>query len=222
MRLLITSSAILAASAIATSSSASVVPFTESFSTDAANWFTGDSAGPASWVETGGADGGGYVSWTAPLPDPIPQFGSVIFRGEDNLDSSGDGFVGNWIEDGVTSLRFSLRHDGPEALSVFVRFASSNNFPAAVGIAPVNVDPGEWVSIDIDVTESSPFLQLEGAPYSDVFSSIGNLQIGVLPGEAFAGASVTFDLDEVMTVPGPAAWTLLTGLAVVGGRRRRV
>ena len=53
---------------------ATVVPFTEDFSNDAANWFHADGLNPVNWVATGGPDGGAYVSTIYIVPDPVPPF----------------------------------------------------------------------------------------------------------------------------------------------------
>ena len=58
--------ALLAAVAGAISQSAfATVPYTENFTTDAANWRDGAGAASATWVASGGPDGSSYITTTA-------------------------------------------------------------------------------------------------------------------------------------------------------------
>ncbi|MEE8459777.1 MAG: hypothetical protein V3S08_07880, partial [Phycisphaerales bacterium] len=77
----------------------SIVPFTEEFGVGVSNWRDVDGADTLVWFAAGGPDGSSYVSTTYTVPDPIPPFGAVLFRGHDAFDSSNDSFVGNWITD---------------------------------------------------------------------------------------------------------------------------
>ena len=100
------------------------VPYTEQFTTDAANWRDGAGAASANWVSTGGPDGSSYIASTASaffLEDDDPV---VVFRGQDAYNSSADAFVGNWITSGINQFSVWVRHDAPVSLDFFVRFAS--------------------------------------------------------------------------------------------------
>ena len=199
---------------------AATVPFTEEFATGVSNWRDTADLDTLSWFGTGGPDGGSYVSTSYLVPDPIPPFGAILFRGHDEFDSSSDNFVGNWITDGVSEFSFWVRHDAAESLGVFARFATPDNFPGAAGISFIPVLPGEWTEIVIPIFDGSPNIVLEGFPFQDVFSNIGNVQIGFSPTADMIGQTITLDLDKVSITPAPGAWVLL-GLAGLGGRRRR-
>src|SRR5689334_12276662 len=104
--------ALLAAVAGVVSQSAfASVPYTENFTTDAANWRDGAGATSATWVASGGPDGSSHITTTASaffLDDGDPV---VLFRGQDGFDSSGDAFVGNWISSGINQFSFWVKHD---------------------------------------------------------------------------------------------------------------
>jgi MYXO-CTERM domain-containing protein len=200
---------------------AAVVPFTEDFDLDSANWYDADGLNPVSWVASGGPDGGAFASTVVTVPDPLPPTGLIVFRGQDEFNSSGGAFEGDWIADGVSQFSFWLRHDGPAPLDVFGRFASPLNFPGAAGVSFVPVLPDTWTEIVIDIAPTSPQIVLEGPiSFDDVFSNIGNVQVGILPSDAFINQTITVDLDKVSITPAPGG-LLLLGLGGLAGVRRR-
>lgn len=199
----------------------SIVPFTEEFSVGVSNWRDVDGADTLTWFAAGGPDGSSYVSTTYTVPDPIPPFGAVLFRGQDAFDSSNDSFVGNWITDGVREFSFWVRHDAVEALGLFARFANPSNFPGAAGISFVPVEPNTWTEIIIPIFAGSPNIILEGSPFNDVFSNIGNLQIGASVTADMIGQTITIDLDKVSITPAPGALGLLAVAGLLGSRKRR-
>ncbi len=213
--------AVLVVGAVGGSVGGATVPFTEDFDTGVSNWRDTASMDTLSWFGAGGPDGGSYVSTSYLVPDPIPPFGAILFRGHDAFDSSNDNFVGNWITDGVSEFSFWVRHDAAAPLTIFARFATADNFPGAVGISFVPVLPDLWTEIVIPIFDGSPNIVLEGFPFQDVFSNIGNVQIGISPSVDLIGQTITVDLDKVSIIPAPGVWVML-GLAAVGaGRRRR-
>jgi len=197
-----------------------VLPAIEDFEDGASNWFDGASVAELDWVETGGADGGGYVTDLIDIPPSPPPFGITAFRAQDEFGSSDGIFEGDWIAAGVDEVRFFVRHDAPAPVSFFARFASPFNFPSAVGLAFAPVLPGQWTEIVLDVSEGSDELVLAGSTYEEIFSSIGHLQIGFDPGDV-TGLPVNVDLDLVQVIPGPAALPLLLAGGLLAGRRRR-
>ncbi len=199
----------------------SVVPFTEEFGVGVSNWRDVDGADTLTWFAAGGPDGSSYVSTIYTVPDPIPPFGAVLFRGHDAYDSSNDSFVGNWTTDGVREFSFWVRHDAVAPLGLFARFATPANFPGAAGISFVPVVPNTWTQIIIPIFAGSPNLILEGFPFNDVFSNIGNLQIGASVTADMIGQTITFDLDKVSITPAPGALGLLAVVGLLGSRTRR-
>ena len=199
----------------------SIVPFTEEFGVGVSNWRDVDAADTLVWFAAGGPDGSSYVSTIYTVPDPIPPFGAVLFRGHDAYDSSDDSFVGNWITDGVREFSFWVRHDAVTPLGLFTRFATPANFPGAVGISFVPVAPNTWTEIIIPIFDGSPNLILEGSPFNDVFSNIGNVQIGASVTADMIGQTITFDLDKVSITPAPGAIGFLAVAGLLGRKRRR-
>ena len=201
-----------------------IVPFTEDFDFDAANWFDTSGANPVEWVPAGGPDGGAYVRTIFSFVNSLPDDPAVLFRGHDEFDSSGDAFVGDWITEGVSDFSFFIRHHAPLPLTAFTRFASPVNFPGAVAIGFVPVVPDVWTQIPIAIDPKNPqFITFEGTDFETVFSNIGNLQIGVIVPKELAGldADFIFDLDKVSIIPSPAAVPLVVMGLLLTRRRRR-
>ena len=197
-------------------------PFTEDFAAGPSNWLDASSQDTLSWFATGGPDGGSYVSTSYLVPDPIPPFGAIVFRGNGANDASNGAFTGDWITAGVSEFSFSIRHDAPTPLSVFARWSVAGNFPGFAGVWFDPILPNTWTQITIPIYEGSPYLFDEGFPFDAVFSAIENVQIGINPSMDLIGQNITIDLDKVAIAPSPGAVALL-GLAAVGGvgRRRR-
>jgi len=216
--------AIVAASS--SSALAANVPFTEDFSTDAANWFTGDSAGPLSFSATGGPDGpnDSFVSGTLNFANAVPGSTPIAFRGQDNFGSSNGAFAGNWITGGVSELSFSIRHNGPVPIPFFVRYAGPGNpGPAAISLLGAPVLPNTWTDIVVPIDPSEFFIFEGPLTFESVFSSIARLQIGVLVDAPYAGldADFTFDIDDIAIIPSPAVASLFAVGSIFGVRKRR-
>lgn len=195
------------------------LPFEEEFAMDAADWKNSSSA-DLTYVATGGSDGGGFVSTTFAFASTGSNT-PVLFRGQDGFDSSGDAFVGDWITENVTTLRAFVRHNAPQSLNFFSRFASPLSFPGAVAVDFSPVPPGVWTQIELQTTSSSPqFVSFEGSDFATVFSDIGNVQIGASrPDSLETDVTIyTFDLDQVTIVPEPSSWFLgLIAVAAIYG-----
>lgn len=189
------------------------IPFTEDFTVDASNWVDAVFQPTLTWHAAGGPDGSSYVSTTYNVPDPIPPFGAIAFRGHDEFDASNDAFVGDWKAGQVKEFSFWIRHDATLPIDVFSRFATSNNFPGAAGVWFAPVLPNIWTLITIDVTKNSPQLVLEGSPWESVFENVGNVQIGINPSDPLIGQTITIDIDRISMTPAPGA----LGLLLVGG-----
>ena len=175
--------ALLAAVAGTLSQSAfATVPYTENFTSDAANWRDGAGAAAATWVASGGPDGSSYITSTASaffLEDDDPV---VVFRGQDGFNSSADAFVGNWITSGINQFSTWVRHDAPVSLDFFVRFATPGNFPGTAADKGVLIAPNTWTKLSYEIAPShiNEYLFPEGPPsfYNSTFSNVGNIQVG--------------------------------------------
>jgi hypothetical protein len=207
-------------------------PFAEDFTGGTANWRF-STAIDLTAVGSGGPDSSPYVSRTfsfSSLTNPNAT-SAIIFRAQDEFNSSGVAYAGNWPALGVDEVSVYVRHSAPEPLVYNARFANPANFPGASYFSapvPANV----WTQLTFDVTPSSPQLAdptYEGTnSYAAVMSNIGHMQFGVNIPQSLVGSTTayTFDLDAVRVnvVPEPATAGLL---AVAGGalalvvRRRR-
>jgi hypothetical protein len=213
-------SATLAAALLAGWAGAATVPFTEDFATGTSGWRDAAGLDALAWLAAGGRDGGSYVRTSYVVPQFPPPNGAILFRGQDEFDSSGGAFEGDWIADGVSGFSFFLRHDAPLPLGVFARFAGPANFPGAAGVAFAPVLPGTWTQIVIPISPSSPNIFLEGVPYEQVFGDIGHVQVGISPTAELAGVTITVDLDKVSIVPGPGALAIVAAAGLTRRRRR--
>ena len=205
---------------------AAVIPFSETFNSDAANWRNTDGTAVVNWSATGGAgDDGGFVNTNFSFVDSAANDTPILFRGQDEFGSSGGAFVGDWVAGGANGFGAAVRHDADVPLNFFVRFAEPANFPGANNVFFVPVESGTWTDLFAPLPNAS--LIFEGPfTYEDVFDNIGHVQIGVSVPASLAGADVNlqFGLDNVSIVPEPTTLALLVvgGLAAVVRGRRRV
>jgi hypothetical protein len=204
------------------------VPFTEAFATDVAGWENAASA-PLTFEASGGPDGSGYASTTFNYFGFSNPFGGgpVIFRASDSDDPSGDAFVGNWITAGVETISVWFYHEAPEALTPFLRIASSFNFPGAVFDATTAVAPSTWTQVVFDIDPDSPLCTGETVTCAAALANVGNVQLGTdAPAGLIASNEAYFlGIDDVAinAVPEPGTSLLLAGALVglgLSGRRR--
>ncbi|MBI1826696.1 MAG: PEP-CTERM sorting domain-containing protein [Planctomycetes bacterium] len=202
---------------------AATVPFTEAFTSDAANWHDPSGASVLNWTNSGGPDSSSFAFTNFNFANSAAGSTPVIFRGQSEFNSSGGAFVGNWIADGITSFRADVRQDSGVPLTFFTRFSSSANFPGATAINFTPVLSGVWTPITFAISPASPqFISFEGTDFNTVFSNIGHLQIGVsVPAElGHLNSNVTFGIDNVSIVPEPASLGLFAiGLVAIARQR---
>lgn len=223
--------ALIAALATLASTAHAALPFAEDFNLGDANWRF-NTATALTPIASGGPDSSAYVSRTfafSTLSNPAAT-SAIVFRAQDEFNSSGVAYAGNWASLGANKVSLYVRHSAPEALVFNARFANPANFPGASYYSapvPANV----WTPITFDVTAGSAQLAdptYEGTSYGFIMSNIGHIQFGVNIPAALVGSTTpyTFDLDSVnvAVVPEPATIGMLAlgagalGLAV---RRRR-
>lgn len=205
---------------------AAVVPFTEDFTSDSANWRDATGGAPLGWSSAGGPDGGSFASGTFNFVASVEEDTPVLLRAQGEFGSSGGAFIGNWITEGVTEFSAFVKHDAAVPLIFFTRFSSLLNFPGATAIVFAPVAPNTWTEITfaIDTLKPTQFVSFEGTDFGTVFSNIGNVQIGISVPAALAGLdqTFTFDVDKATIVPEPATAGLLAiGLCAGAVRRRR-
>ena len=214
------------------------VPFTETFATDAANWAVSPDGTQASWNATGGPAGGSFISRAGSGPDTgFGQFvsGPVLFRGQEAFDASGDSFVGDWITGGVGAFSVDVFHDHASSLLFQVRLANPANNPGASSV-DATVSPGVWTTLTLPIVDSAAVFQTYGSlgdppdatAFSQIFSSIGNIQVGLAAGQVGPtglASSVTLGMasPSISAVPEPGAWAAMgvAALAAAAFRLRR-
>jgi len=205
---------------------AAAVPFAEDFTGSVSNWADNSGLSLLTHNPTGGPDGGSYASTTTSLfgwgGDSI-----VLFRGQDEFNSSNGAFEGNWIAQDINHFSALVRHSAPMPLNFFTRFSGPANFPGGTAVRFIPVLPNTWTQLEFDIDPSNPaFVTFEGMTFGDVFVDVGHVQIGVSVPESL-GASMsqfTFGLDKIsIAVPEPSTLTaaLAGGLLLVARRRRK-
>ena len=210
---------LVAAIGMAGSAMAVTNPFTETFSSSAANWSSSSSFTPLNYIASGGPDGSGYASVDFSFVNNLPGDQPLVFRGQSNFGSSGNAFVGNWLAAGVTGYSFSVRQHATGPISFFARFAPAAG-PGAVALFDVAAVAGEWTTYTLAISPATPFIY-EGTNFNATFSNIARVQVGVLVDNVTAGQVVTLDIDNVSIVPAPGVALLpLAGLLAAGRRRR--
>ncbi len=217
--LIITSTA-----ALATTSFASVTPFTETFETGANGWIQGSFSAPT-YNATGAMDGSAYISSSADLNSAGP-FGLTVFRGQDDFDASSDAFVGDYLAGGINQISFDFRHNAGQDLGIALRMATPFNFPAFAVELPEAVISDQWVTLSFDLSFFNPLLTIEGAPtpqaFNEIMEAIGNIQVSAdRPDGLTTPLVVDFDIDNVSITPAPSSLALLTAGGLLGLRRRR-
>jgi len=209
-------------------------PFTESFTTDAANW-QGERAGDVVIHHlTGGADGGGYISIDPDLRRPAIDFagtnGTTVFRANSTGSlGSGGAFIGNWLDAGVSRMQAYVKHDFPTSIEMFVRAVDHPlNSPAVAFFAsavvpPVtNMENGPWQLVNFEISPDND----TPAPgtYFSILDNVGNVQIGARIFGTTSTQLVNFSIDEVSIVPEPSMVIMILGtvLGTLPSRRRRI
>lgn len=206
---------------------AGVSPFTETFSTDAADWKTGASLEPT-WFATGCPSGSAYISTVFNFEAASGGFGntSVLFRGQESFDSSGGAFVGDWLTSNITLFSMVVRHNAPEAIDFNVRFAPAANTPGAIS-NNVSVEPGQWTEIAIAI-DPSAFQSFSGPPsnFGVTFSDLANIQVSINRPSSLDDDTTNYDFDfaSPSIIPEPSSVLLLAMATGALGllRRRRV
>lgn len=212
---------------------AAIVPFTENFTNDSADWRANDQITNLTWNAAGGPDGSSYASGNFSFQNQAEGGRPAILRAHDEFGpsgSSGGAFVGNWLSEGVTGFSMWVRHNAPVPLNFYARYADPANSPAAASLEFIPVQSNTWTKVTFSIAFGTPNLFLEGFPsmtlYNNTFDSIGHVQIGAdTPAELVGDPTVyTFDLDQPTLLPEPASAALigLLGSLVVLRRRPRV
>lgn len=171
------------------------VPFTENFASSVSNWTTGGGT-PATFQTAGGPDGSSYASVTVTLAN-IPYNAPIImFRGQDEFNSSNHAFEGDWLASGINRFSVYVWHNAPVALGFFVRFAPPNNFPGTIAEDGTPVPPNTWtrLSYNLSPEKIDQYIFTEGPSsyYYDTLSNVGHVQVGFRVPDGFNSDSTTY------------------------------
>ena len=200
------------------------VPFTETFSSAGNNWSAASVLTPLSLVAMGGPDGSQFATRGFSFGGSGLGEQPILARAQTNFNSSGGAFFGNYLTGGVTALSLFVRHDAPESLEYFVRFAVPTPGGGGLVAVPFVVAPNTWTELTVPISQGFAF-QYEGPPtlFGTVFGNVGRVQVGVLVSATLAGTtpSYNFDIDTVRIIPAPPAAALAGLASVVALRRRR-
>jgi hypothetical protein len=210
--------------AAASMASAGLIGANETFDAGSANWTNAAGTAFLDWFPGGGPDGSAYASGVFDFTNSNAGDTPVVLRAEAPAGASAGAFFGNYITEGVTELRFSVRHDGPAPLTFFTRFATAGNFPGATAIVFSPVFSNTWTELSIAIDPANPaFVTFEGSDFNTIFSNIGRLQFGVSVDSGLTGFDqpVRFDIDNVRLVPAPGGIGFAGMLLIAGARRRR-
>jgi hypothetical protein len=212
---------------VASAAQAVSLPTSETFNVDVANWADNSGLALLNYYPDGGPDGSGYASanYAFNAGGGAGGTSAVIFRAQDEFNSSGNAFAGNWVADKISKLKVQVRHNAPMPLSYFGRFSGPGNFPGATAIQFAPVLPNTWTTLTFNLTPTSPqIVTYEGTSYGAVFSNIGHIQLGVSIPAALASDMTLYkyDLDGVVATPEPTTIGLATlALGLMATYRRR-
>lgn len=186
------------------------VPFTEHFASNSANWRDASGTAVVGWSSNGGPDGSGYATTSFNFSTSGPGSTPAVFRNQEEFNSSGLAFQGDWVAGDVRQFGAYVRHNAGMNLNFFVRFADPANFPGAAAVISTPVPSGQWTHISVPMI-ASRFVFEGPFGFNDVFDNLGHIQIGVVTPPALENANVTvgFDLDQPMivnSVPAISEW----------------
>lgn len=209
------------------SAGALTLPFLEDFVADDARWGTRGGGLGLDYLANGGMGGGGYVSDEIGLELNADGDSIVAFRAQDELNSSGNAFVGNWVGGSVQRFSAMVRHSAAVPLTFFTRFSSPFNFPGATAVRFQPVMPHVWTALEFTIDGANPaFVTFEGSNFATVFGNIGHVQVGFDVPTGFGGSTtpIRVDLDQAAIVPEPmlpVCWWLAMALVVVRSANQR-
>lgn len=215
MRSITTAAVAAAALAAAPALAAPAVPAIEDFE-NGLGGFAG-SGGPATLVTDAG-------NTFAAVTRSVPAQGGPGFGAETVLanNTPGNIFAGDFLAGDITSLRFDVRHDADVPLTFSLRLAQPANFPSAIVFNPTVVIAGdEFVTLKYFIDPDNPLFFGAGTDPSITLSDIQNIQLLVDNPVVAPAFDVTFEFDNVRTVPAPAGVGALGVAGLAASRRRR-
>jgi hypothetical protein len=180
-------------------STLAVSAFTETFSAGPENWRTTDSITPLAWTATGGPSGhaDAYAANTnVTFTGLVDGQSRLAIRGHASFGTSGGAFAGNWLTSGVTAFSIDVRHNLGAAALIGLRIAAPANSPGASIEPNLRLPSGEWGRLIVPIDPANPgFITFGAGSFSNVFTSVGNVQVLLYAPEGFGGAPGPYTLD---------------------------
>lgn len=170
--------------------------------------------------------GGGSTSYTNPASGGADDSGylriaNVAVAGNLGTRTISPDLTGNYIADGVTGVRFTLRDvgvDDPLEIHALVGTSQLNMWQSVLGVDPPT---GSWQEYSVDLSDPSQWVRTLGTgSFEDALANADRLTFrhDVAPYEQFPDPiEADFGIDDV-TLTGPAAIPIAGpfGLAVLG------
>ncbi len=203
--------------AVATSSAATVGPFTETFESGFGG-FVGSSGAPTT-IETDGSNA--FIRTTRPVA--LDDGGMISAETVIGNSVPGNGFAGDYLAGSTRTISFDVRHDSPVPLNFLVRLTPITNFPGQIFLDPVPVVASpDFTTVSFLIDPNSPlFISSGGGDPLTTLPNINNIQLLVGDSAAPIPGEVTFEIDNVSVVPTPSAAATLALAGIAATRRRR-
>lgn len=214
-----TAAGLTAATAAAAQPAQPAVPAFENFE----NGLGGFAGGGGLVAEAVTEDQNTFARVVRTLPDPG---GGGVSGATTTLanTNAGNPFAGNYIAGGIDVFSFDVRHDAPVPVDFSLRLATPFNFPGVNFVTPQDfaVPAGDvFTTLTFALDPDSPLTIDEAGDAAATLMNIQNIQLAVDNPEVLIEDEVTFDFDNVRSLPTPGAAGLLCVAGVAAARRRR-
>ena len=206
--------AVIATLCLSGISSFAQIEFTETFTSNVANWRANSGGSNMTWVASGGPGGTNdayasnpHISFAGNTDGQYP----VIVRGHVGYGSSGGVFAGNWLTSGVYALTVDLRHNLGVPATVVIRTAGNPGLGTAI-FPDTQLASDTWgryvLPISADIAGYA-VRSYEAGSFSANFAFVDKLQFGLVVPPGFGGSTnlYTLDVDNVgIRLSGTNGW----------------
>lgn len=132
-------------------------------------------------------------------------------------------WIGDFAAAGVTGVQFDAANFGPLGVELrVVLFSSGSRWTSVQSVAlPAG---SAWQTITIPINQAALTRVLGTNPWPDSITNVSQFMIRHDPGSASSGGAAidaTIGFDNIRVVPTPGAASMLVGVGLLVGRRRR-